>query len=404
MKLCRPVCRPEKVMSPKEKEMVGEEIDTMLRLGVIKEGASEWVAPLSLSTKKDGSMRLCTNFRGLNRETLKDNYPLPNVFEVLKSLNGHCWFSTLDLMAGFWQVPVAKEDVHKTGFVCHRGLLGKVCAVYIDDIIVMGHTFEEHLQNLRAVYTRLRGAKLRVRALKCSLVNREVSYLGHMVSERGVQMDAGRIKVITGWPRPRQWTGELETFVNMVNYYARFVPDFAIVAAPLRELGVKGAPWVWDERCEEAFTHIKHLIAKKLLLESPDYSSEFRLEIHTDASKVGMGAALVQMDAKGAEHIIELASRVTTPHEKKYDTVCELEAAAVVWALKKFRSYIHGVGCVVKTDNKALTWMQNQEHPCARVARWQMLLDDYGAVVEFRPGKQSGDVDAISRMPQVFVG
>ncbi|KAH3762553.1 Transposon Ty3-I Gag-Pol polyprotein [Pelomyxa schiedti] len=163
------------------------------------------------------------------------------------------------------------------------------------------------------------------------------------------------------------------------------------------------APWVWDERCEEAFTHIKHLIAEKLLLEYPDYSSEFRLEIHTDASKVGMGAALVQMDAKGAERIIELASRVTTPHEKKYDTVCELEAAAVVWALKKFRSYIHGVGCVVKTDNKALTWMQNQEHPCARVAHWQILLDDYGAVVEFRPGKQSGDVDTISRMPRVFV-
>ncbi|KAH3760321.1 Transposon Ty3-G Gag-Pol polyprotein [Pelomyxa schiedti] len=321
----------------------------MLRLGVIKEGASECVAPLSLSMKKDGSMQLCTNFQGLNRETLKDNYPLPNVFEVLKSLNGHCWFSTLDLMAGFWQVPVAKEDVHKTGFVsprgqflfnvvqfgmqnasqtfqrlmerCLAGLLGKVCAVYIDNIIVMGHTFEEHLQNLRAVYTRLRGAKLRVCALKCSLVNREVSYLGHMVSKRGVQMDAGRIKVITGWPRPRQWTGELETFVNMVNYYTRFVPDFAIVAAPLRELGVKGVPWVWDERCKEAFTHIKHLIAKKLLLEYPDYGSEFRLEIHTDTSKVGMGAALVQMDAKGGERIIELASRVTTPHEKKYDTV-----------------------------------------------------------------------------------
>ncbi|KAH3762127.1 retrotransposable element [Pelomyxa schiedti] len=158
-----------------------------------------------------------------------------------------------------------------------------------------------------------------------------------------------------------------------------FVPDFAIVAVPLRELGVKGAPWVWDERCEEAFTHIKHLIAEKLLLEYPDYSSEFRREIHMDASKVGMGAVLVQMDAKGGERIIELASRVTTPHEKKYDTMCELEAAAVVWALKKFRSYIHGVGCVVKTDNKALTRMQNQEHPCARVARWQMLLDDYGA-------------------------
>ncbi|KAH3705926.1 Transposon Ty3-I Gag-Pol polyprotein [Pelomyxa schiedti] len=175
---CRPVCQPEKKFSPKEKEQIDREISEMLRLNVIREGCGEWVAPLSLSAKKDGTIRLCTNFQGLNKETVKDNYPLPNVFEVLKSLSGYCWFSTLDLMAGFWQVPVAEEDAHKTGFTCHRGqftfnvmqfgmqnasqtfqklmdsvlngLIG-TCCVYIDDIIVVGRTFEEHLHNLGLV-------------------------------------------------------------------------------------------------------------------------------------------------------------------------------------------------------------------------------------------------------------
>ncbi|KAH3722661.1 Transposon Ty3-G Gag-Pol polyprotein [Pelomyxa schiedti] len=411
-------CRPEQI---------DREISEMLRLNVIWEGCGEWVAPLSLSAKKDGTIRICTNFRGLNKETVKDNYPLPNVFEVLKSLSGYCWFSTLDLMAGFWQVPVAEEDAHKTGFTCHRGqftfnvmqfgmqnasqtfqklmdsvlngLIGTACCVYIDDIIVVGRTFEEHLHNLGLVYKRLRGANLRARAAKCKFLNRTVSYLGHTVTEGGIQMDPDRIKAITDWPTPKGWEGDLETFVNMANYYARFIPDFAIEAIPLRELGVREAPWAWNEQREGAFRRIKELVAKRLLLEYPDYDSKFGLEIHTDASKLAMGAVLTQRDDKGVERVIEFASRATKPSEKNLGTITELEAAAVVWALKKFKSYIHGVGCVVKSDHKALTWMQEQEYPCPKVARWQMVLDDYGAVVEFRPGKESGDADALSRIP-----
>ncbi|KAH3723037.1 retrotransposable element [Pelomyxa schiedti] len=197
-------------------------------------------------------------------------------------------------------------------------------------------------------------------------------------------MEPGRIKLLTEWPSPKGWKGDLETFPNIANYYSPFIRNFTIEAAPLRGLGVRGAMWQWDAQKESAFRRRKELIAGKLLLEYPDYKSEFRLEIHTDACQMGMGAALVQQDNEGVEHIIELASRVTDPREKNYP-IWELEAAAVVWALKKFKSYIHGIG-------------PGATH--RKVARWQMLLDDYGAIVEFRPGKKSGNVDALSRIPE----
>ncbi|KAH3722524.1 Transposon Ty3-I Gag-Pol polyprotein [Pelomyxa schiedti] len=281
---------------------------------------------------------------------------------------------------------------------CLKGLIGKICLVYIDDIIIMGHSFEEHIQNIWEVLTRLRGANLKAKASKCKFFHHSVSYLGHTVSEKGIQMDEGRIKVLTDWKAPTQWKGDLETFVNIANYYSKFIPDLASLAAPLRTLGRRDAVWVWKPLHEGAFRTIKELIAKQLLLEYPDYNSGFKLVIHTDASALGMGAALVQNDARGVEHIIELASRVTSKTEKLYP-VWELEATAIIWALKKFQGYIHGVGCTVQTDHKALTQIQNLDKPMGKMARWQMLLEDYGAVVEYRAGKDSGDVDSLSRLP-----
>ncbi|KAH3722945.1 retrotransposable element [Pelomyxa schiedti] len=243
-------------------------------------------------------------------------------------------------MAGFWQVPVAEEDTQDRTFQklmdsVLNGLIGTACCVYIDDIIVVGRTFEEHLHNLGLVYECRRGANLRARAAKCKFLNRTVSYLGHTVTERGIQMDPDQIKAITDWPTPKGWEGDLETFVNMANYYVRFIPDFAIEAIPLRELGLRETPWAWNEQREGAFRRIKELVAKRLLLEYPDYDSKFGLEIHTDASKLAMGAVLTQRDNKGVERVIEFASRATKPSEKNLGTITELEAAAVVWALKK---------------------------------------------------------------------
>ncbi|KAH3767741.1 Transposon Ty3-G Gag-Pol polyprotein [Pelomyxa schiedti] len=207
-KVCKTAVRPEKKFTPKEEVVIGKEIQEMLRIDVIAPGKSEWVAPLSISQKKD-RMRLCTSYQALNKEILKDNYPLPNVFKTLQALSCNSWFSTLDMMSGFWQVPIAKEYIHKTGFICDAVWHGKhipnfpeadcdmICLVYIDDIIIMGHSFEEHIQNIWEVLMRLRGANLKVQQM-----------------QKGIQMDEGRIKVLTDWKAPTQWKGDLEYWLH----------------------------------------------------------------------------------------------------------------------------------------------------------------------------------------------
>ncbi|KAH3743010.1 Transposon Ty3-G Gag-Pol polyprotein [Pelomyxa schiedti] len=230
-KVCKAAARPGKKFTPKEEVVIGKEIQEMLRIDVIAPGKSEWVAPLSISQKKDGSMRLCTN-----KETLKDNYPLPNVFETLQELSVQHTRHDERFLAGAhfkrghpqdrFGMANASQTFQQLMDKCLKGLIGKICLVYIDDIIIMGHSFEEHIQNIWEVLTRLRGANLKAKASKCKFFHHSVSYLGHTVSEKGIQMDKGRSR-----------------------------------------------------------------------------SSS------TDASALGMGAALVQNDARGVEHIIELASR-----------------------------------------------------------------------------------------------
>ena len=238
-------------------------IQKMLKDGVIEESTSPWSSPVVLVAKKDGSLRFCVDYRKLNDVTKKDSYPLPRIDDTLSTLAGSRWFSTLDLRSGYWQVGLHPDDNEKTAFstgsglyqftvmpfgLCNapatferlmefvlRGLTWKTCLVYLDDMMVMGRNFREHLENFQEVFGRIRNAYLKLNPKKCLLFQKEVKFLGHVVSSDGIQTDPDKISAVRDWPKPSN-IHELRSFLGICTYYRRFVEGFADIAKPLHQL------------------------------------------------------------------------------------------------------------------------------------------------------------------------
>ena len=246
-----------------KREQARELLEKMLKRDVVEPSTSPWSSPIVLVTKKDGSIRFCVDFRRLNEITRKDAYPLPRVDDTLDTLAGSRWFSTLDLLSGYWQVEMDKGDREKTAFITQEGLYQfkvmpfgltnapatfqrlmdavlaglqwKSCLVYLDDVIIVGRTFEEHLNHLGEIFDRLRQAGLKLKVTKCSLFQEKVCYLGHIVSSKGVATDPSKTKKVADWPVPTT-PKEVQQFLGFANYYRRFVKDFATIARPLHRL------------------------------------------------------------------------------------------------------------------------------------------------------------------------
>ena len=256
------------------------------------------------------------------------------------------------------------------------GLIRDKCIAYIDDILVMGETPEDHLQNLQLVLQRLREAGLKLRPSKCHFLQRSVEYLGHVVSERGISPDPRKVEAVRNFPMPTNLKS-LRSFLGLASYYQCFIPGMSLAAGPLFALTRKDTPFIWTQQCEEAFEQLKDLMTRAPLLAFPDFSRDFLLE--TDASGDGLGAVLAQKLEDGTVHPIAYASRTLQPHERNYG-VTELEALGVVWAVKHFRPYLYGHKCEVFTDHEALKSLLNTPQPSGKLARW-------------------GNADALSRSP-----
>ena len=288
-------------------------IDEMYKNGVIESSHSPWSAPVVLVNKKDGSSRFCVDYRLLNEITKKDSYPLPRIDDTLDTLAGSMMFSTLDLKSGYWQVEVHPEDREKTAFsignglwqfkmmpfgLCNapgtferlmeqvlKGLNWKTCLVYLDDIIVLGRTFDEHIQNLCEVFSRIRSAGLKLNSKKCSLFQSKVKYLGHLITSNGVSTDPDKIKAVKEWPVPEN-IHELRSFIGFCTYYRRFVPNFAMIARSLHDLTEKGKPFKWTAACMESFERLKAALCSAPVLAYPKPGETFILD--TDASNNGI--------------------------------------------------------------------------------------------------------------------
>lgn len=404
-----------------KRDEMERQVNELLDAEIIEHSTSPWGAPALLVEKPDGSYRFVVDYRDLNRVTRIDPYPLPNILETLSELGSARFFTVVDMASGYWQIEMHEHDKEKTAFntpsghyqwrrmpmglvnsaavwqrtadVILAGLLGKVCHVYLDDIIVYSSSFEDHLNDLRNVFQRVRAAGLKLKPSKCQFLRPEVRYLGHIVSAEGVRPDPSKIQCVQEFPEPRTKT-EVRQFLGLLSYYRRHIPQFAEQARPLTQLTTK-KPFSWGEEEQAAFSAMKRKLTEAPLLKFPDFSRPFTLA--TDASKVAVGAVLSQ-EFDGKEHPVAYASRQLNPAEQKYGAT-EQECLAVVWSVRHFRCFLYGRHFKIVTDCQPLKWLMNARDPSSRLARWNLLLQEYDYEVIHRAGKTNQNADTLSRMP-----
>lgn len=403
-----------------QKEEVRKQIKSMLEKEVIRPSSSPWGSPVVLVKKADGSYRFCIDYRKLNAVTRKDVYPLPRIDEMLEVFQKAKYFSVMDVLTGYWNVPVREEDKEKTAFVTSEGLYEfnclpfglcngpgtfqrlmdlvlsgiqwKMALAYIDDIIVFSETFDEHIERIEEVFTRLRGANLKLKKKKCSFFKTEVEFLGHIVTSGGVKADPKKVEAVRKFPRPTS-VKFLRAFLGLASYYRKFIPNFAKIADPLNKLLHKETLFAWNEKCEEAFQKLKELMTKAPVLCFPDFEKPFKL--CTDASDQGLGVVLSQ-DTDVGERPIAYASRSLKKSELNYPVI-EKEALAVVWGIGIFRQYLLGHKFTVITDHNPLRWLMGIKNPSGRLARWALAIQEYDVEIQYKPGKKHGNADGLSR-------
>jgi hypothetical protein len=401
---------------------IDRQLEELSRQGIIEPAASPWASNLVIVAKKDKSLRMCVDYRGLNNFTKKDSYPLPRINECLDSLGNATFFSTFDLRSGYFQIAMEETDKDKTAFLTRRGsfrytslpfglcnapatfqrlmdtvlagLKYEICLVYLDDIILFSHSVEEHLVRFRMLLDRLRLANLKLKPSKCHLLKREVNFLGHVISAGQVATDPEKVVQVATWPTPKNVT-ELRSFIGLVSYYRKFCKNFSSVAAPLHAMTGKNARFNWTKECDKAFQDLKARLISSPILAMPADKGEYCLD--TDASNLSIGAVLSQVQ-NGEERVIAYASRTLNAAERNY-CVTRKELLAVVFYAKQFRNYLLGREFLLRTDHSALRWLRHTPEPIGQQARWLEQLEAFNFRIEHRPGRKHGNADALSRRP-----
>ncbi|XP_073711543.1 uncharacterized protein [Misgurnus anguillicaudatus] len=433
-------------IAPADLDDLRRHLQGLLAAGIIKESRSPYASPIVLARKKNGQLRMCIDYRTLNRRTTPDQYTVPRIDDALDCLSGSKWFSVLDLRSGYYQIPMAEEDKEKTAFICPLGffqfermpqgitgapatfqrLMEKAVGdmhmleviVYLDDLIVFGKTLEEHEQRLLKVIARLEEAGLKLSLDKCQFCRSQVTYVGHIVSENGIATDPDKVEAVTRWKQPTDLPS-LQSFLGFCGYYRRFIKNYSIIVRPLTEL-CKGYPPTqknrksasssdksyykvnepfgdrWDQSCSEAFQKIIHCLTNAPVLAFSDPTKPYIL--HIDASFHGLGAVLNQEYPEGLRPVA-FASRKLSASEKNYP-VHQLEFLALKWAVvDKFHDYLYGAQFTVRTDNNPLTYILTTAKLNATGHRWLSALATYHFTLQYRPGSSNIDADALSRNP-----
>jgi hypothetical protein len=363
--------------SHKERPIIEEHVKEMLRTKVIEPSRSPWSSPVVLVPKKDGSIRFCVDYRRLNDVTIKDKYALPRIDDALASLSGNKYFTSLDLSQGYLQIPMDAKDKEKTAFITDSGLyqfnvmsFGLTNApatfqrymdavfsglkwncllVYIDDILIFSPTFEAHIKDVETVFNRLAEANLQLKPTKCHFFQKELVYLGHLVTANGLRPDPLKVKAILEMETPEDAT-DVRSFIGMTGFYRSYIDNFAKTCEPLYNLTRIETKFKWKEQEKCAFESLKKSLANAPILCHPNFNFPFIIE--TDASLKGLGAVLVQRYA-GKTHVIQYISRTLQPAERKWH-IRELEALAILWACEMFRVYVSQTKFIVESDHESL--------------------------------------------------
>jgi len=440
----RPFRERSRRLPPADLEALREHLSELKSAGIITESRSPYASPIVVVRKKNGRIRMCVDYRTLNRRTIPDQYTVPKIDDALACLNGSKWFSVLDLRSGYYQVPMSESDKEKTAFICPLGfyqfdrmpqgvtgapatfqrIMEKTIGdmnllevlVYLDDLIVFGATLEEHEQRLLKVLDRLQGEGLKLSLDKCHFCQPSVSYIGTIMSQEGVSTDPRKTEAVTTWPTPTTVTA-LRSFLGFCGYYRHFVKDYAKVVFPLTQL-LSGYPphtkrskkkpdpvyrnalepfgHRWDDKCEAAFEELKQRLTNAPVLAFANPQLPYVL--HVDASREGLGGVLYQDQGEGLRPVAFIC-RSLASSERNYPSH-KLEYLALKWAVvDKLHDYLYGAKFKVRTDNNPLTYVLTSAKLDATGHRWLAALSTYDFSLKYRAGAQNIDADALSRRP-----
>ncbi|GJT37795.1 putative reverse transcriptase domain-containing protein [Tanacetum coccineum] len=414
-----PVARAPYRLAPSEMKELSDQLKELSDKGFIRPSSSPWGAPVLFVKKKDGSFRMCIDYRELNKLMVKNRYPLPRIDDLFDQLQGSSIYSKIDLRSGYHQL-VREEDIPKTAFRTRYGhyefqvmpfgltnapavfmdLMNRVCKpyldkfviVFIDDILIYSKNKQEHAEHLKLILELLKKEQLYAKFSKCEFWIPKVQFLGHVIDSQGIHVDPAKIESVKDWASPKSAT-EIRQFLGLAGYYRRFIEGFSKIAKPMTKLTQKKIKFDWSDKAEAAFQLIKQKLCSAPILALPEGNEDFIA--YCDASIKGLGAVLMQR-----EKVIAYASRQLKIHEKNY-TTHDLELGAVVFALKIWRHYLYGTKCTVFTDHKSLQHILDQKELNMRQRRWLELLSDYDCEIRYHPGKANVVADALSRKERI---
>ena len=409
-------------VNPIKLQYLKKEIEYMLKNKIIEPSNSDWSSPCILVPKPDGTYRFCTDFRKLNAVTKADSFPLPRIEDCIDKLGTAKYVTTLDLLKGYWQVPLTDRAKELSAFVTPEGLyqyrvmpfgmknapatfqrmVNKLvdglygCEAYIDDVIIYGNSWEEHYRRLQAVFKRFSEANLTVNLSKSEFGHAEVIFLGHVVGSGQVKPVTVKIQALINYPVPTN-KQQVMRFLGMAGYYRRFCRNFSVVTAPLTNLLKKCQEYQWTPDCQAAFQKVKMMLSSKPILRAPDFQKQFYLMV--DASDTGAGAVLMQCDDLGIEHPVCYFSRKFDQHQKNYSTI-EKEALALLLALQHFDVYLNTTvfPIVVYTDHNPLVFVNKMKNNNQRLLRWSLLYQEFNIEIHHVRGKDNVIADALSRI------
>ncbi|MCO5576395.1 hypothetical protein L7F22_030205 [Adiantum nelumboides] len=377
-----PPNKPPYRVSQAQQEEIMRQVNELVEKKMVKPSSSPFCSPVLLVQKKDGTYRMCVDYRVLNRIIIKNRFPMPRVEDLFDKLQGSTYFSRIDLKSGYHQIRIVDEGIVKTRFrttfglykylvmpfgltnapatfncmmerifLPHRNFAG----VFFDDVIIYSKTIEEHKEHLKVIFQALRDNKLHVNQKKSEFFLQEIQYLGHIISKNGIRMDPAKLEVIKDWPNPRN-LHEVRSFIGMCAYYKRFIEKFSLILGPLHDLTKKNIKYVWTEKRQQAFDTLKQKLISQHVLALPDLSEPF--EVQCDACGDCLGAVLLQEG-----HAIAYESRRLSSDEQILG-IYEKELLVVLYALDSWKHYLLGTPFILRTDHQSLKYFmtQTKEH------------------------------------------
>lgn len=408
------------------KNEVKSQIKEMLKLNTIRHSTSPYSSPIWIVPKKPDASgkqkwRLVIDYRKLNEKTIDDRYPIPNITDMFDKLGKSNLFTTLDLFSGFWQIEVHSDSIQKTAFSVENGhyeflkmpfglknapatfqrvmdhvlrkYIGKICVIYLDDILVFSTSPQEHAENLEKILKALAKFNLKIQLDKCEFMKKECAFLGHIIADGIIKPNPEKIRAIKQWPIPKN-EKELRGFLGTLGYYRKFIRDFAKIVKPLTAQLRKGENLNHTKEFIETFERCKQILTTSDVLQRPDFSKPFVLT--TDASNFAIGSVLSQGPI-GRDKPVAFFSRTLSKAEENYSTI-EKELLAIVASCKYFRPYLFGKKFTLFTDHQPLVYIYNMKNPSSKLVRWRLSLEEFDYEIKYRKGTQNVVADGLSRI------